>query len=409
MRMMARQTLDDGSEALPMNFLIPAAWQELRLKVHRFLETEVIPLEGKEEAAQGLPDDLLRQVRNKARVAGLWTPHLPSELGGLGLSMMETCLVFEEAGRSPLGPIAFNCAAPDEGNMHLLHKAATPEQQKKYLLPLAAGEIRSCFAMTEPAPGAGSDPTMLQTRAEKQGSNWVINGRKWFTTGANGAAFVIVATVTDPKQPAKHGTTLFLVDAGTPGFRLVRDVPTMTTDWPGGHGEVLFENCTVPESQILGGVGQGFKLMQVRLGPARMTHCMRWLGAAQRAQEIAMKQAKERQAFGKQLMEHQGIQWMLADSAMDIHAARLMTLEAAWKLENGSEARQEVSMCKVFVAEAVGRVIDRAVQICGAKGVSTDLVLERLYRDARAFRIYDGPSEVHRMVIARNLLRGEKE
>ena len=388
-----------------MNFLLPAEWQQLRLKVRKFLDTEVIPLETKESAA-GLPPELFAHMRAKAKSAGLWTPHLPPELGGLGLSLLAMCLVFEEAGRSPLGPLALNCAAPDEGNMHLLHRAATPEQQRKYLHPLAAGAIRSCFAMTEPAPGAGSDPTMLQTRAEKHGEQWVINGRKWFTTGANGAAFAIVAAVTDPGVPAKHGTTLFLVEAGTPGFHLVRDVPTMTTDWPGGHGEILFENCAVPESHVLGGVGQGFKLMQVRLGPARLTHCMRWLGAAQRSQEIALQYARERQAFGKHLVEHQAVEWMLADSAMDLHASRLMTLEAAWKLENGSQARQEVSMCKVFVAEAVGRVIDRAIQICGAKGVSSDLILERFYRDARAFRIYDGPSEVHRMVIARGLVQG---
>ena len=388
-----------------MNFLLPAEWQELRLKVRQFLDTEVIPLETKESAA-GLPPELFAHMRTKAKSAGLWTPHLPLELGGLGLSLLAMCLVFEEAGRSPLGPLALNCAAPDEGNMHLLHRAATPEQQRKYLHPLAAGAIRSCFAMTEPAPGAGSDPTMLQTRAEKHGEQWVINGRKWFTTGANGAAFAIVAAVTNPGVPARQGTTLFLVEAGTPGFHLVRDVPTMTTDWPGGHGEILFENCAVPESHVLGGVGQGFKLMQVRLGPARLTHCMRWLGAAQRSQEIALQYARERQAFGKHLVEHQAVEWMLADSAMDLHASRLMTLEAAWKLENGSQARQEVSMCKVFVAEAVGRVIDRAIQICGAKGVSSDLILERFYRDARAFRIYDGPSEVHRMVIARGLVQG---
>jgi acyl-CoA dehydrogenase len=386
-----------------MDFLIPAEWHELRQKVRRFLEAEVIPLE-QQETAQGLTGALLEQVRTKAKAAGLWTPHLPSPLGGLGLGILAMCMLFEEAGRSPLGPIALNCAAPDEGNMHLLHRAATPAQQEKYLLPLAAGTIRSCFAMTEPAPGAGSDPTMLQTRAEKVGDQWIINGRKWFTTGANGAAFAIVAAVTDPQLPAKQGTTLFLVDAATPGFRLMRDVPTMTTDWPGGHGEIVFSDCAVGEGQVLGGVGSGFRLMQVRLGPARLTHCMRWLGAAQRAQEIALHHAKERQAFGKHLAEHQAVQWMLADSAMDIHAARLMTLEAAWKLENGSQARQEVSMCKVFVAEAVSRVIDRAIQICGAKGVSGDLILERFYRDVRAFRIYDGPSEVHRMVLARHLV-----
>jgi acyl-CoA dehydrogenase len=303
-----------------------------------------------------------------------------------------------------LGPLALHCAAPDEGNMHLLLRAATPAQRERYLMPLARGETRSCFAMTEPAPGAGADPTMLRTRAERRGSRWIINGHKWFTSGARGAAFAIVAAVTDATVPAKQGVTLFLVDAGTPGFEIVRDVRTMTGSGQGGHCEIRFRDCDVADDQVLGGVGQGFKLMQVRLGPARLTHCMRWLGAAARSQEIAASYAIEREAFGKSLADHQAVQWMLADSALDMHASRLMVLNAAWKLEQGEEARQETSMCKIFVAEAVGRVIDRAIQICGARGVSRDLILERFYRDVRAFRIYDGPSEVHRMVVARQIL-----
>jgi acyl-CoA dehydrogenase len=236
----------------------------------------------------------------------------------------------------------------------------------------------------------------------------VLNGRKWFTTGARGAAFAVVAAVTDPDAPPRRGATLFLVDADTPGFAVVRAIPTMGSGGPGGHCEVTLTDCAVPDAQVLGGVGEGFALMQARLGPARLTHCMRWLGAANRALDTATRYALERRAFGKALCEHQAVQWMLADSALDIHASRLLTLEAAWRLEQGDEARRETSMCKVFVAEAVGRVIDRCVQVCGALGISGDCVLERLYRDVRAFRIYDGPSEVHRMVIARHVLKAAR-
>jgi acyl-CoA dehydrogenase len=388
-----------------MDFALSQPLQELRERVRAFVRAEVIPLEPHENEDDDLPAELLTAVRDRARRAGVWGPQLPAEYGGLGLGTVALCVLFEEAGYSPLGPLALHCAAPDEGNMHLLHRAATPEQQKCYLAPLARGEVRSCFAMTEPAPGAGSDPTMLRTRAERRGDRWVINGHKWFTTGARGATFAVVAAVTDPAVPARQGVTLFLVDAGTPGFEVVRAIPTMGGGGPGGHCEVRFTDCAVADSQVLGGVGEGFKLMQVRLGPARLTHCMRWLGAANRALDVAVPYARGRQAFGKHLAEHQAVQWMLADSALDVHASRLMVLEAAWKLEQGQEARQETSMCKVFVAEAVGRVIDRCVQMCGALGISCDTLLERLYRDVRAFRIYDGPSEVHRMVIARHLLK----
>jgi acyl-CoA dehydrogenase len=388
-----------------MDFEVPAEIQELRHRVRQFILQEVIPLEPQEHDDDGLPAASLAELRRKARAAGLWAPQLPHDLGGLGLDILALCHVFEEAGRSLLGPLALHCAAPDEGNLHLLLRAATPDQRHKYLEPLARGELRSCFAMTEPAPGAGADPTLMRTRAERRGDGWVINGCKWFTTGARGAAFAIVAAVTDATVPVKQGVTLFLVDADTPGYEVVRAIPTMTSGGPGGHCEVTLTDCTVPESQILGGVGNGFKLMQVRLGPARLTHCMRWLGAAMRAMEIATDYARRREAFGKRLAEHQAVQWMLADSAIDLHASRLMVLEAAWRLERGEEARQQTSICKVFVAEAVGRVIDRAIQVCGALGISRDLALERFYRDVRAFRIYDGPSEVHRMVIARQILK----
>ncbi|MBI1918873.1 MAG: acyl-CoA dehydrogenase family protein [Planctomycetes bacterium] len=382
----------------------PSESDALRQRVRRFIDGEVIPLECLDHPEHGLPDEQLAAVRRKARDAGIWAPQLPKEYGGLGLSLLEAAPIFEEAGRSLLGPLALHCAAPDEGNMHLLLRAATPEQRVKYFELLARGECRSCFAMTEPAPGAGSDPTMLRTRAEKQGDDWIINGHKWFISGAAGAAFAIVATVTDPSVPVKNGATLFLVDADNPGWQVVRRIPTMGNGGPGGHCEVLLRDCRVREGQILGGLNCGFALMQARLGPARLTHCMRWLGAAVRALEIATDYLRQRSAFGKLLAEHQGLQWMVAESSIELHASRLMIRDAAEKLDRGEQARQETSMCKVFVAEAVGRVIDRAVQVCGARGVSGDLVLERLYRDVRAFRIYDGPSEVHRMVIARQFL-----
>jgi acyl-CoA dehydrogenase len=388
-----------------MDFSLTPELADLRQRVRQFIANEVIPLEPLDHEEFGLAAEPLAELRRQAREARIWAPQLPAEYGGLGLKTLGMCVVFEEAGRSTLGPLALHCAAPDEGNMHLLLKAATPEQKKKYFESLARGTVRSCFAMTEPAPGAGSDPTMLQTRAERRGNRWVINGHKWFTTGALGAAFAVVAAVTDPSVPAKYGVTLFLVDAGTPGYDVVRAIPTMTSAGPGGHCEVKLVDCAVDDDHVLGGAGNGFKLMQVRLGPARLTHCMRWLGAATRAVDIATKYAKERQAFGKQLSEHQAVQWMLADSAIELHASRLMVLEAAWKLDQGQEARQETSMCKVFVAEAVHRILDRCIQICGALGISRDLVLERFYRDARAFRIYDGASEVHRMVIARQLIK----
>ncbi len=391
-----------------MDFDLSASVRAIQERVRGFIRAEVVLLEASETEEEGLPAERLADLRQKARQAGVWAPQLPVEHGGLGLDTLGLCVVFEEAGYSPLGPLALHCAAPDEGNMHLLLRAATSLQRERYFVPLARGETRSCFALTEPSPGAGSDPTMIRTRAERRDGKWGINGRKWFTSGAMGAAFAIVAAVTDSTVSARQGTTLFLVDAGTPGFEVVRAIPTMGSGGPGGHCEITFTDCVVSDDQVLGKPGEGFKLMQQRLGPARLTHCMRWLGAAQRALDVAVPYARQRQAFGKTLAEHQAVQWPLADSLIEMHAARLMVLQAAWKLDRGDEARQETSMCKVFVAEAVGRIIDRCIQACGALGISRDCILERLYRDVRAFRIYDGPSEVHRMVIARGLLRGNE-
>jgi acyl-CoA dehydrogenase len=389
-----------------MDFSIPDKIQDLTRRVRQFVDTEVIPLEAYlDQHEDGLTPELMVSVRAKAKQAGLWTPQLPTELGGLGLTLQEIVPIFEAAGRSLIGPLALNCSAPDEGNMHLLHLFANPEQTERYLKPLANGEIRSAFAMTEPAPGAGSDPTMLKTSAVRDGDHWIINGHKWFTSGADGAAFLIIMAVTDPDVPTHKGSTLFLAPIETPGIDIIRRVPIMGANDLGGHCEIEFHDLRLPDSAILGEAGQGFALTQKRLGPARLTHCMRWTGVAQRALEIATKYASEREAFGGPLTSHQSIQWMLADSATELHAGRLMIQHTAWLLSQGSDARQESSMCKVFVAESENRVLDRAIQICGAKGISRDLPLSTWFEAARSFRIYDGASEVHRMVIARQVIK----
>ena len=383
-----------------MNFALDPALIELRDRVGAFVRDEVIPAETDE-----LSEDGVAELRDKARKLGIYGPQLPPEYGGLGLGTVAMCVLFEQAGRSFLGALALHCSAPDEGNMHLLSHFANDAQKERWLRPLVEGKIRSCFAMTEPAPGAGSDPTMMRTRATRAGDGWEINGDKWFATGAEGATFAITMAVTDPEAPPHKRATMFIVPADASGYRVLRKVPTMGGHGIGGHCEVEYRNVRVGDEAILGAAGDGFRLAQIRLGPARLTHCMRWLGAAQRCHEIAIARAKERDAFGKKLAEHEAIQFMLADSEIDLHASRLMVMEAAWKHEQGSDIRQESSICKVFVAEAVNRVIDRAVQICGALGYSSDLPLEHFFREARAFRIYDGPSEVHRMVIARQVLK----
>jgi acyl-CoA dehydrogenase len=373
--------------------------QQVRKRVYQFIDTEVIPCE------EGLDHDyekleaLREDLQAKAKKARVFLPHLPEKLGGLGLNWRQTAVVLEEAGRSLLGPQALNAAAPDEGNMHLLSHVADEEQSTRYLQPLARGEIRSCFAMTEPAPGAGSDPSLLRSVAERKNSKWSINGTKWFITGAKGAAFAIVLVKT------AEGPTMFLVDTDNPGFNLQRTIHTMDVFMPGGHGQIDFVDCLVDDEAVLGEVGKGFEHAQVRLGPARLTHCMRWLGIARRSMEIATHYALERDSFGSKLSEHQAIQWMVADSHTEMHAARLMIWHAAWKLDQGERARQETSMTKVFVAETVDRVIDRSLQICGALGISEDTPLSHFYREARPFRIYDGPSEVHRSSIARRIFR----
>lgn len=390
-----------------IDFTVPPELEDVRARVAGFVRDEVLPVEAGLEASPDRGrafDASLERLRATARASGLFDPHLPPEWGGLGLGALGMALVSQECGASGLASLALNCMAPDEGNMHLLLHAATNEQRERYLRPLAEGRTRSCFAMTE-RDVASSDPAQLRTSAKPDGDGWVLEGEKWFITGANGAAFAIVVARTEDVEDAREAFTLFLVDADNPGWEVVREIPVMGTEGPGGHCEIRLRDCRVGADAILGERGRGFRLSQVRLGPARLAHAMRWIGTAQRALDLATERALGREAFGKPLIRHEAVAWMLADSAIELYAARLMVLHSAWKIETGREFRQEVSMAKVHISEALGRVVDRAIQICGSLGYSGDLPLERFYRDARAARLYDGPSEVHRMVVARNLAK----
>jgi acyl-CoA dehydrogenase len=387
-----------------IDFTVPADLDEVRARVARFVEQRVLPVEP--EVTPSTFDPTLASLRAAAREEGLYNPHLPPEWGGLGLGALGMALVSQELGVSGLASYALNCMAPDEGNMHLLLYAGDDRQKERYLRPLAEGRARSCFAMTE-RDVASSDPTQLRTSGKRDGDDWVLDGEKWFITGANGAAFAIVVARSedDPDVDPRDRYTLFLVDADNPGWEVVREIPVMGTEGPGGHCEVRLNACRVGPDAVLGDPGRGFALSQVRLGPARLAHAMRWIGVAQRALDIAAQRAVSREAFGKPLARHEAVAWMLADSAIELYAARLMVLHSAWKIEREADFKQEVAMVKVQVSEALGHVVDRAIQICGSLGYSGDLPLERFYRDARAARIYDGPSEVHRMIIARNVVK----
>lgn len=382
-----------------IDFSLDPAVVDLRERVRAFVRDVALPAEERDTGEHG-PDDALRaELQAEARRAGVFAPQLGEALGGLGLDMRGTAVVLEEAGYGLLGPQALNCAAPDEGNMHLLDVVATADQRERFLLPLVAGEVRSCFAMTEPAPGAGSDPSMLRTRAVRVDGGWSISGRKWFITGAVGAAFAICMARTD------RGATMFLVESDNPGWRVERVVDAIDRAFPGGHAEVVLDDCRVGDDAVLGEVGRGFEHAQVRLAPARLTHCMRWLGAARRALDIALDRAAEREAFGRPLGELGMVQERIAESVVDLETSRLLIWRCAWALDRGEPARRESSIAKAHVAEAVGRVADRAVQICGSLGVCSDAPLARLLTELRPFRIYDGPTETHRWAIARRALR----
>jgi acyl-CoA dehydrogenase len=375
---------------------------ELAKRTAAFVRDVVVPVE--ERQAGVVRDEATRaELQRAARDAAVFAPHVGVEYGGHGLDMRGRAAVFEEAGYSLLGPLALNIAAPDEGNMHLLEAVATAEQKQRYLQPLAAGEVRSCFAMTEPAPGAGSDPAALTTRAERLPGGWRIEGRKWFITGADGAAFAICMARTSGAPGDRGGATMFLVDADNAGMKLVRHIDTLDETLYGGHLEVAFDGCVVPDDAVLGAVDEGYRYAPVRLGPARMTHCMRWLGIARRAQDIAVGRARERKLFGSRLADLGMVQAMIADNEIDIAASRGLILQACWELDRGDPAAQATAIAKTFTAEAVWRVVDRAVQICGSLGISGDVLLGRFLREVRPFRIYDGPSETHRWAIARRV------
>lgn len=374
--------------------------RDLQARFRSFVDEHVIPAEPEASGAgHGPAGELVEQLRGAARASGVFAPTAPRDLGGLGLSHRHQAVALEEAGRSLLGPAATNCAAPDEGNILLLDKVATPEQRQKYLAPLAAGRVRSSFAMTEPSPGAGSDPGQLSTAARRVDGGWELNGTKWYITGADGASFVIVMARTGER------TTMFVVDSDNAGLRVTRRIGSMDSAFAGGHCELVLEACRVPDDAVLGEVHEGGRYAQLRLAPARLTHCMRWLGAARRCHEVAVRYAADRPMFGTTLGELGMAQQLIADNEIDIAASRGLVREAAAALDAGSPARQETSIAKVFVAEAVFRVVDRSLQLTGALGVSTDAVISRVFTEIRPFRVYDGPSEVHRQALARRALR----
>jgi acyl-CoA dehydrogenase len=388
-----------------IDFELSERMQVLQARTEEFVRDQVMPMEGDpREGAHGLDDVLRRELMDKARAAGLLSPHVGIEYGGLGCDMREMAIVFEAAGYSLLGPQALNCNAPDEGNMHLLEVVANEAQKEQWLRPLAGGAIRSCFSMTEPG-GAGSDPTMLATTARQDGNHWVINGHKWFITGYEGARLNIVMALSADRIEQGKGATMFLVDNDDPAIEKLRTQDTMDSSFAGGHCELRFNDLRVTADQVLGEIGEGYKYAQVRLAPARLTHCMRWLGAARRAHDIACRYAVRRQAFGKPLIEHEGVGFMLADNEMDLHLCRLAIWQAAWVIDAGGQARQESSMAKVICSEKQFQVVDRCMQILGGLGITGDTLVARIWREIRPFRIYDGPNEVHRWAIANRLAR----
>lgn len=392
---------------MALDFTLPPDLQDLLGRVRAYVEEDVLPAEGDVRDPTDLLTswDVVERLRDRARERGLYTPHLPEAWGGLGIGTLGMALISQECGVSGLASLGLNAMAPDEGNMHTLLIAGNPEQLETFLRPLAEGRTRSCFAMTEPDV-ASSDPTNLETTAVRDGDAWVLNGRKWCITGADGAAFAIVVAKTGDDDAAGHRNySLILVPTDTPGWRIVRHPEWMGSHSPGGHPEIELDDVRVPLGNLLGTEGEGFVIAQKRLAGGRLAHAMRWIGVAQRALDLSTQRLLTRKAFGKELARHQGLQFMLADSAMDLYASRLMVLHTAWKVEHGLPHRQEVAMTKTFVSEAFGRIADRAVQMHGAAGIAMDLPIARIFQDARAARIYDGASEVHRMVIARDMLK----
>jgi acyl-CoA dehydrogenase len=389
-----------------MDFALPPEIEEARLRVRAFVAEHVLPLEADPaayDAHENIAEPALKRVRAKAREAGLWAPQMPKERGGMGLSTVGMAACYEEMNRSIFGPVCFNAAAPDDGNMVLLDRVGTEVQKARWLQPIVDGEVRSSIVMTEPAPGAGSDPAgMMATRAERRGGKWVVHGRKWFITGAEAAShFILLARTSDDPR---RGLTAFLFHRDQPGWRIVRRIPIMGPEEHGGHCELAFEGLEIPDEDVLMREGEGLKAVQIRLGTARLTHCMRWLGLAKRAMEIAADYVRNRDAFGRPLAERESVQTMLGEAAMRIEIGRLLVMKAAWKLDRGDFARKEVSMAKVVVADVLHQAVDTAIQLNGARGYSKDTPLEWMYRYARQARLVDGASEVHKMVLSRFLM-----
>jgi alkylation response protein AidB-like acyl-CoA dehydrogenase len=372
-------------------------------RTRQILETHLYPAEAALRESETFPEAWLNTVRQVVKDAGLWAPHLPKEAGGLGMGMVTLGLMNELLGRSIFAPRAFGTSAPDTGNQEILWLAGTPEQKARYFAPCVAGEIYSAFAMTEPE-FSGSDPVMMGTTAVLDGDDWVINGHKWFATGARHAAFLIVMAATDPDAAPHRRASMIIVPQGTSGLELVRDVPVMGEHLI-EHSELRFRDCRVPRTNLLGERGGGFELAQVRLGPGRITHCMRWIGVMQRSFELMLAYAQKRETRGKKLAELETVQGYIAESYADIQASRLLTLHAAWLMDQGADSRKDISLIKFYGANALQRVVDRALQVHGALGFSKDTPLEGFYREARAARIYDGVDEVHRTVVAKRLLR----
>ena len=392
---------------MAIDFKLPPDVEEVRLKVRKFMDEEVRPAQDTVNAEGGDRRAFVEQIvklREKAKAKGLWNPHLPKEFDGMGLGITAMAFVSAEAARvGGIGPYILNAQAPDEGNMHTLLAWATPEQTEKYLRPLAEGRARSCFAMTEPEV-SGSDPTLIQTTAVKDGDDWVLNGHKWFISGARGASFAICIARTDPDaDPPQARNSAFIVDMPSEGWEIVRDIDTMAGR--GNHCEIKITNVRVPAANMLGGRGEGHKLGQARLGPARLAHCMRWIGQAEVALEMLVDRALKRFAHGSLLADKQAIQWMMADSAMELYAGKLMVLHAAYRIENKLEFRQEVSFAKHHVANTLWKIVDRAIQVHGALGFSTDTPLADMMKNARSARLVDGADEVHQQTIARNVIK----
>jgi acyl-CoA dehydrogenase len=393
-----------------MEFALSPRAQELKKRVADFMDQYVFPAEPEVERAMARDEHaeplILKDIRKKSKSEGLWNLFLTDSRHGAGLTNLEYAPLCELMGRSPIGARAFNCMAPDTGNMEILAEFGTPEQKERWLRPCLEGEMRTCFSMTEPDT-PGSDPTQLKTRAVRDGDYYVINGHKWFTSGAIGAGFAIAMVVTDAKGESHQRASMLIVPTDTPGFNIIRPVPVMGHTGGGGHCEIIYKDCKVPVTNLLGEEGGGFAISQARLGPGRIHHCMRTIGIAERALELMCKRANNRWTHGSLLADKSNIQEWIADSRIEIDSTRLMVMHAAWKMDSVGkrEARNEISMIKVMAANMVMRVLDRAIQVFGAMGVSDDTPIASFWRNSRALRIADGPDEVHRMTIARRELR----